>query len=170
MFEAKPTGDGSANPKEGFHRSLLFWTIVGTVGTWIGVLVVIAGAFVINDSVQDAYNKATLNILIPPTNSNVPERTVLQGHSDLRGFNHYIVITDVSEGKHYVQDGPLPIGASGLWTQIVQFGEHGKDCGVQFLVMVVATHKKMVIGKQDDFTGMLSDAVFSLPVVVTRAC
>ena len=168
MSEAKT--DVSDKLTEPFHRSLLFWTIVGTLGTWVGVLVVIAGAFVINDSVQDAYNKASLTILIPPTNSTVSERSILSGHSNLRGFNHYIIVTDVPEGKHYVQDGPLPLGANGLWSQTVPFGEAGKNCGVQFLVMVFATHKQVAAGVIDNWANLPRDAIFSPSVAVTRAC
>jgi hypothetical protein len=167
VAEAPPSTRKTRTPIE---KHLLWWTIAGAVGTWIGTLVVIGGALFISETVQDAYDRASLTILVPPTNTSVGQRVTLSGHSNLRRMNHYLVVTDVPTGQHFVQDGPVPIGANGLWSQTVPFGDPDTKCGTQFLVMIFATREKVTTTALAGWANLPEDAIPSTSVSLSRAC
>lgn len=104
-----------------------------------------------------------LKINYPNNDSFVELTDIINGNTPFYGIdsrNHYIIVTPLTTGDDFVQDGLVNISLDGSWSGYSKFGNAG-DVGKRFLVRVIATKSNLAPGpltkKPED--GMFSDGV-----------
>jgi hypothetical protein len=98
-----------------------------------------------------------------PLNGSIVGRTAeISGFTPFRDQAHYLVVS-VPAGD-FIQDGPLKVSPSGLWSGFANFGNVTAGPGLTFTVRVLHTHQPLPPGSQT----LPANGGFSEPISVFR--
>lgn len=104
-------------------------------------------------------------ITTPVDGASVDRIAVIRGKTPFTEMNHYVVVTPVKTGDDWVQDGPVQVSASGLWTGRAIFGAAAVGAREEFMVRALATKSTLSPGPLIEVP---EDAIFSESITVTR--
>lgn len=103
-----------------------------------------------------------LRITYPGNGGSVVPVVEVDGFTPFRDGAHYLIVS-VPAGD-FIQDGPLRVSPTGLWSGFANLGNASAGAGLVFSVRVFYTRKPLPAGSQI----VPADTVFSEPVSIFR--
>ena len=117
------------------------------------------------DRLQKDVKATQFTIIEPSDRALVPLTGLVRGRTPFKHKNHYIVVRPLKTGDDWVQDGPVKVSLSGVWTGTARFGEAGVGAEEEYMVRALATKSNLLSGPLAEVPG---DAIFSESIIVTR--
>jgi hypothetical protein len=134
----------------------------------LGALINVYFLLKINNNSKAIINKLKSEssfISFPKDNSTVGAVGAVRGLGRFSGLNNYIVITSLSNGVHYLQDGVIPPTED--WNMHAKFGE-ARSCGIEFEIRVIGVSSEEDLPKLKYGLEFKNDWLYSKPVFVKR--
>ena len=117
------------------------------------------------EEVKQQTLKSQLKIISPINGALVESSILIQGETPYLDKNHYTIITPLKAGGDFVQEGPLQISSSGLWSGIAYFGSAAVGIGEKFAIRIITTNMKLSSGH---LSNIPKDAIISESITVKR--
>ena len=161
-------GNVSAAAARAERRSMAL-SDMAAIATILGLFVAVAALSMqihdvkaVADRTAAAVLSNQLRITYPDNGGTVDPVIEMHGFTPFRDGAHYLVVS-VPAGD-FIQDGPLKVSPTGLWSGFANLGNASAGRGLVFSVRVFYTRESLPSGSQ----AVPADAIFSEPVSIVR--